>query len=272
VVTFHFTRLGPHGKQRTTSLAEVLDTADLARETWLFISPHDDDLCIGAGLLMQAAVLAGVDVQVLIVTDGGMGYCHPDQIHTIAQVRLQEAYASFSLLGIPDLKVTNLGYPDSGLVACIGRRRANRDGEEAIAGHIGLQNAFTHYLRKFRPTRVFVPAPTDLHPDHRITYSELLISLFHASGAMWPELGPPLPETPKLGELAVYCDFAEPPNLEIIGDEETFRTKLASIEAYRSQLQIAVLVDRIRQAGAYEYVREVAFELYSPDHYKSLFA
>jgi LmbE family N-acetylglucosaminyl deacetylase len=175
-------------------------------------------------------------------------------------------------LGIPDLKVTYIGYPDSGLVAYIGRRRANRDGEEAIAGHVGLQNAFTYYLRKFRPARVFVPTPTDLHPDHRVTHSELLISLFHATGAMWPELGPPLPETPQLGELAVYCDFAEPPTLEIIGDADAFQAKLASIEAYRSQLQIGALVDRIRQAGAYEYVREVAFELYSPEHYKSLFA
>jgi LmbE family N-acetylglucosaminyl deacetylase len=269
--TFQFTRLIGERKNRASTLCEILDDRDLAQQTWLFVSPHDDDLAIGAGLLIQAAVREGIDVQVLIVTDGCLGYCRADQRADIVAIRHRETMASFRELGVAEQNVTYISYPDGGLTSYIGRR-PSRAGEDAIEGYIGLQNAFTYYLRKFRPSRVFVPTHTDLHPDHRITHSELMISLFHASGAIWPELGAPLMEVPSVGELAVYCDFAELPNLEIIGNEAVFRTKLDSIQHYHSQIQIAGLVATLREAGPYEYVRESEFRLFSPEHYKSLFA
>src|SRR5215204_3047861 len=77
---FQFTRLQDGKKQRLATLADAIGmTKTGARETWLFVSPHDDDLVIGAGLWMQAAVQADVDVQVLVVTDGRMGYCTLEQ-------------------------------------------------------------------------------------------------------------------------------------------------------------------------------------------------
>ena len=53
---------------------------------------------------------------------------------------------------------------------------------------------------------------------------------------------------------------------------DVFQHKLRSIEAYRSQLQIASLVDSIRQDGPYEYLRDVHFRLYSSKKYRPLFA
>jgi len=239
-------------------------------ETWLFVSPHDDDLCIGAGLWMQAAVQAGIDVQVVIVTDGRMGYCSLAQQKTIVEVRKAETYESFGILGIAKENVHYIAYPDGGLTAYQGRRKAEA-GEARIAGYVGLQNAMTHHLRRARPARVLVPAPTDLHPDHQITHNELMISLFHAAGAIWPELGAPLREVPKVYEMAIYCDFDQPPNLELHASTDLFETKLKSIAAYRSQEQIARIVENQRAAGPYEYLREVNFRFYSPERYKHLF-
>ncbi len=267
---FKFTRLIDGQKRSSVDMAEVMDGEDLANQTWLFVAPHDDDLCIGSGLLIQAARKAGVDVHALVVTDGCMGYCSADQIDSIVETRRDETFESFELLGVDRDHVTYIDYPDSGLSKYLGRRPAN-NGERAIEGFVGLQNAFTYYLRKFRPTRVIVPTPTDLHPDHRITYSELMISLFHASGSIWPELGPPLFDVPKVYELAVYCDFAEPPNLQVAGDDEVFQTKLTALESFRSQEQIAALVNSVREAGSFEYFREVAFNLYSAQTYRSMF-
>jgi LmbE family N-acetylglucosaminyl deacetylase len=268
---FRFTRLIDAGKRRTFRLSEAMDNEDLSQQTWLFVGPHDDDLCIGAGLFMQAAVREGVEVRVLIVTDGRMGYCAEEQREAIIDIRRQETHESFGVLGIGADRVTYLGYPDCELTPWIGRRAA-RAGELAISGFVGLQNALTYYLRQFRPSRVYVPTHTDLHPDHRITNSELMISVFHAAGAIWPELGPPLTEVPKVGELAVYCDFAQPPNLEVIGSQEAFARKLQSIETFRSQEQIAALVESVRKAGPYEYIREFEFRLFSPEIYRPLFA
>lgn len=269
VAPFRFTRLENGVKRRTDRLADVIEGSE-SGATWLFVSPHDDDLCIGAGLTMQAARQAGIDVQVLIVTDGCLGYCRAEQRDSIVEIRRAETYESFEMLGVDRDHVTYIDYPDGGLVPLVGRRAA-RDGERAIEGYVGLQNAFTYYLREIRPTCVFVPTPTDLHPDHRITHSELMISLFHASGDIWPELGAPL-AVPQVIELAIYCDFLDAPNLEVCGDDSVFQNKLRSIEAYRSQLQIASLVDSIRQDGPYEYLRDVHFRLYSSKKYRPLFA
>ena len=268
--SFQFSRLINGRPQKRSSLVDAMETDELKNSTWMFVSPHDDDLCIGAGLLMQAAVHAGVEVQVVIVTDGCLGYCGSKQKDDIIEIRRDETLRSFEVLGIPDNHVNFLNFPDGGLTRFIGRRPA-KDGEPSVGNYTGLQNAFTHSLRELRPSRVFVPTKMDLHPDHQITHNELMISLFHASGKIWPELGDPL-DVPMVHEMAVYCDFPADPNLEIVGDNSAFEIKLDSIMAYESQLQIAELVQRIREDGPYEYIRDVEFQLYSPRRYRSLFS
>ena len=93
---FQFTRLVNGQPLLQDSLAAAMGDSDLTGHVWLFVSPHDDDLAIGAGLLMQAAGQAGVDVQCLIVTDGCLGYWGqppyvnhggPGPIHQIRQRR-----------------------------------------------------------------------------------------------------------------------------------------------------------------------------------------
>jgi N-acetylglucosamine malate deacetylase 1 len=276
-IPFRCTRRLRDGRlQRAEDVTTLMQADDLSGETWLFVGPHDDDLCIGSGLLMQAAVESGVDLQAVIVTDGRQGYCRADQRESICGIRWDETLASFETLGVGPRAVANLGFPDGGLMEFAGRRRAPRgDGEAcagaAVCGSVGLQNSLTHVLRKHRPARVFVPTPTDLHPDHRITHGELMISLFHAAGAIWPELGPPLLDVPRVYEMAVYCDFSEPPNLEVVSDDGHFQKKLDSIAAFQSQVQIASLVDSVKKAGPFEYFREVAFRLYCAETYKPLF-
>ena len=271
-MTFQFTRRENDQKQRLTTLREAIGAPE-GRETWLFVSPHDDDLVIGAGLWMQAAALAGVDVRVLVVTDGRMGYCTLEQRDHIVEIRKQETYESFQILGIGRDRISWVGYPDGGLYTLQGRRKARVDDEvKPIEGYVGLSNAFVYHLRKTRPARVFVPTIADLHPDHQIVNNEMMICLFHAAGAIWPELGKPLADVPKVYELAIYCDFPQPPQLELRGDPQAFETKLQGIAAYRSQLQIAKLVEIIRNAGPYEYLREMNFRFYSPENHKPGFA
>lgn len=258
---------------RASSIASAFAAPDLSRETWLFVSPHDDDLCLGAGLFMQQAVAERVNVQVLVVTDGRMGYCTLEQRDSISDIRRKETYESFEILGVARPSIAWINYPDGGLYTLQGRRKAMAvDEVEPIEGYVGLSNAFTYHLRRTKATRVFVPTKADLHPDHQITHNELMICLFHAAGTIWPELGEPLKEVPKVYELAIYCDFPEPPQYEIKGDAAAFEKKLQSIAAYRSQTQIARLVETIRAAGPVEYVRAPNFRFYSPANYEGLFA
>lgn len=267
------TRLDARRKTQFPNLSAALDAPRVSRECWLFVSPHDDDLCLSCGLLMQQAVAEGVDVRVLVVTDGRMGYCTLEQRDSITEIRRKETYQSFALLGVDKQHIEYVAYPDGNLATLQGRRKHQPGDEiEPIEGYVGLCNAFTYHLRRTRAARVFVPTSADLHPDHQIVNNELMICLFHAAGAIWPELGEPLAEVPKVYELAVYCDFPSPPQLQVVSGGEAFEKKLASIAAYRSQAQIARLVETIRNAGPVEYIRELNFRFYSPNNYKPMFA
>jgi LmbE family N-acetylglucosaminyl deacetylase len=240
-------------------------------ECFCFVSPHDDDVALGAGLAIQLAIHEGVPVHVLVVTDGSMGYCSEAHRADIAQIRQEETYESLIALGVPRDNIHFLGFPDCQLSLLAGRRVASGNEPGTIAGFTGLQNAFTYHLRQIRPTQVFVPTVNDLHPDHKVTNSELQISLFHSSGDIWPELGDPLESPPAIHELAIYCDFPEPPTLRIACDAATFEKKLQSIAAFKSQKQIATLIENVRKAGPQEYVRKINFQFYHPETYHHLF-
>ena len=241
------------------------------KECYAFASPHDDDAILGAGLFMQLALKEGVPVHVIIVTDGSMGYCSMEEKDTISEIRKKETYDCYMELGIPEGNIHWLGFPDASLSLYSGRRAAVEGDPGQIAGFTGLQNAFTSVLRKIKPTQVFVPTSQDLHPDHKITYDELLISLFHAGGTIWPELGEPIEKTPYVHEMGIYCDFPEPPTLRLSTPDEYLEKKLEAIGAFKSQKQIASLIEGVRKSGPYEYIRALNFALYRPQVYYNLF-
>lgn len=253
-------------------MGEIFTNWQAGRERWLFLSAHDDDIVVGAGLTFQAAIAEGVEVHAVITTDGRMGYCRLPQRQIISTVRRQEAEVSFGLLQLPPERLHFLGFPDCNLNPYRGRRLTTEGDPTEIEGASGLQNAFPYMLRKIRPTRIFVPTITDLHPDHRIVNEEMLISLFHAQGKIWPELGEPLEQVPAVYDYATYCDFPEPPQIRVDTPAALLETKLQAIRAYVSQEQIDMVVDVQRAVGPVEYIREIAFNFYSPQQYHHLFA
>jgi len=267
---FEVIRLVGEERRVGESLASVSRHWQGDKECFCFVSPHDDDVVLGAGLAIQLAIHEGVPVHVLVVTDGSMGYCSPEEKDSIAKIREEETYESLVALGVPRENIHFLGFPDCQLGLFAGRRAAE-DEPGAIHGFTGLQNAFTYFLRQIRASQVFVPTANDLHPDHKVTNSELQISLFHASGDIWPELGEPLESPPAIHELAIYCDFPEPATLRIACDDATFEKKLDAIAAFKSQKQISILIDNVRNSGPQEYIRTINFQFYHPETYHHLF-
>jgi len=270
-MSFSFKRMVDGSPRAFSTMSELLGVESLKDESWLFVSPHDDDIVVGGGLWMMCAVAAGVDVHLLVVTDGRQGYCNDQQRSTIVEDRRGELFEGYEMLGVKGRNIYTLAYADAALHSFQGRRQATGTERERIAGYVGLQNTLTHYLRRVRPKRVFVPGASDYHPDHQIVHNELLISIFHASGEIWPELGLPC-RLPAVYEMAIYCDFARDPNLELKSDDEEFRLKLDAISVFQSQQQVAQLVEQVRDGGPYEYLHEMAFEFYSPQTYRSRFA
>ena len=268
---FEFVRLVGNERRTGTKLADVSRHWQGKQERHLMISPHDDDAVLGAGLLIQLARREKVPVYILIVTDGSMGYCSLDEKDSIAEIRRNECFECYQKLGVPKKNIIWLGFPDCQLSNHRGRRPAAGDDPVAISGFTGMQNAFTYHLRKIKPSQCFLPTWNDLHPDHRIIYEEFLISMFHAAGNIWPELGEPLQKVPYVNTYAVYCDFAEPPTLRMRTPISYLEKKLEVIGSFRSQKQISSLIDNVRHCGPEEYIRAIDFKLYHPASYRNLF-
>lgn len=270
-MSFSFKRLVKGKLKEYSRMTQLLEAESLRGERWLFVSPHDDDVVVGGGLWMMAAIESAAEVHLLVVTDGRQGYCNDQQRSTIVEDRRGELFECYEMLGVKGRNIYALAYADGGLHGYQGRRPALGTERERIAGYVGLQNTLTHYLRRVRPTRVFVPGASDYHPDHQIIYNELLISIFHANGKIWPELGEPC-ELPSVYEMAIYCDFANEPNLELKSDEGRFQLKLDAIGVFQSQQQLTQLIDQVRRGGPYEYFFEMGFKFYSPLNYRERFA
>jgi len=210
---------------------------------FLFVSPHDDDAIIGGGLTMLSLLKDKIPVHVAVVTDGAQGYCSMKEQHAISDIRRDETFASMKMLGVPKKNVHWLGFPDCQLAQYQGRRKAVSGDSVTVEGYTGLQNSFTQLLREVRPTQIFLPTSADLHPDHRIVHAEMLISCFHAAGAIWPELGQSLKSVPYIHEMAVYCNFPLTPKLRIKAPMSALKRKIDAIAEFRSQKQIKSLME-----------------------------
>lgn len=268
---FEFVRVVDNERRVGPTLASVSRHWKQTEECFLFFSPHDDDVIIGGGLTILSALAEKVPVHVAVVTDGALGYCSKAEKDTISDIRKKETYTAFRTLGVPKENIHWLGYPDCQLSHYQGRRPATADDPAQSHGYTGLQHSFVEVLREVRPNQVFLPTYTDLHPDHRIVHSELMISVFHAAGAIWPELGRKLKRAPYIHEMAIYCNFPSPPKLRIRASEAAFAKKLKAISQFKSQKQIGEMVKILQKAGPWEYLRPVDFGLYNPSIYRDMF-
>lgn len=266
-----FVRLVGNERRVGPTLASVSRHWQGDKECFLLVSPHDDDVVLGAGLLIQLAKRENVPVHILIVTDGSMGYCSAKEKETIAEIRRKESFECYQSLGVPKESIIWLGFPDCQVSSYRGRRTASPGDPVTISGFVGLQNSFTYCLRKINPTQCFLPTQNDLHPDHRIIHEEFLISLFHSAGNIWPELGKPLERVPYVHTFAVYCDFPSPPTLRMRTPPLYLENKLKAIGSFRSQRQISSLIETVRHCGPEEYIQAIDFKLYHPASYRNMF-
>lgn len=242
-------------------------------ESWLFVAAHDDDIILGSGLTFLAGVEIGVNLHAAVISNGCMGYCSPEERKTISQVRREETRASFEHLGLAPKNLHQFGYDDGNLSQEVGRRFSeNANDPNVIEGAIGLQNTMTWLLRQVKPTRIFVPNRLDLHPDHRAVNTEMVISIFHAQGEIWPELGSPIKDLPTLYEYATYSNFIAPPTIRTRVPNDLFEKRLQGIAMFKSQRQIDLIVDETRRAGGNEYLLERTFDIFQAENCASLFS
>jgi len=266
---------------RSSSFSEIFTDWNPGKESFLLFAPHDDDSAISLALLIGEARRQSIPVRIVVVTDGRNGYVSLRDKDTIVERRMEETFASYAVLGVPAPDITFLNFPDGILHNYFGRRRATSGDPVDDAGYTGLENHFVRELRRrvivggasIAPTRVFVPSPADYHQDHVAVARQVPISIFHALGGIWPECGEKITAPPFLYWHCVYCTLPDgkEPTIRLVGNSAALNQKIASVEAYNSQGQIASILEKLRHSPPVEYLLEESFSLYHPGVYDYCF-
>ena len=180
---------------------------------WLVLAPHPDDEVFGLGATLAQAAARGLEVALVVVTDGGAQGEPAD--------REREALASAAALG--------LGTPEFW-------RLPDRSLEPRDAG---LRRALRGALERYVPDVIFVTSPVELHPDHR-ALALVLQSVVRAS-----TLGG-LRRTPLDWVAAYEVGTALQPNLLVAADEG-WEAKRRAAACHAGQLAFRAY-DRVMEA------------------------
>jgi LmbE family N-acetylglucosaminyl deacetylase len=111
---------------------------------WLVFAPHADDESFGMGGTIARATAAGIEVDLVVLTDGALGGSQQN----LRDMRKEEVAAAAKILRLR--AVHFLDQPDRGL-------RVIDQLVERISG----------LLAAVRPKAVFFPGVLEYHPDHR---------------------------------------------------------------------------------------------------------
>jgi len=131
----------------------------------MVLAPHPDDESLAAGGLIQRALECGAPVSVVFVTDGENNpwpqralerrfWIGPRHRLAWGARRRGEADAALRALGVEDVRVHRLGWPDGGVTWKL------LDDADA------MQAALRALLERERPTVLVLPDLVDRHPDH----------------------------------------------------------------------------------------------------------
>jgi len=150
------------------------------------LAPHPDDEVLGAAGLIDAVRRRGLDMHVVVATDGAAG---PDKLglgKDLAREREAETRRALAALGVPLASVSFLGVPDGHLTRLWERgwgpgKSGERESADDVLG--ALDVAFVAGT----PDAVVLPMPLDAHPDHRALHHFAVLALLGAR----PELRPP---------------------------------------------------------------------------------
>lgn len=121
----------------------------IAKGKTLVFAPHPDDEVFGCAGAIITHVQQNDRVKVVIVTDGGYPVSEEQQTPDYTKIRKEESRNAAKILGYGE--PCFLDYPDRGL----------KYDEILVADLYGIIN---HY----KPQNVYLPASTEIHPDHRI--------------------------------------------------------------------------------------------------------
>src|SRR5258708_2285033 len=137
----------------------------------LVFAPHPDDDVIGCGGTIIQHVQNGDEVWIVYITYGEAGSLKiaPEEL---AKLRITEATAAATVLGVPKDHLQFLGWPDG-----------------YLEYNPTTLKKMTSLIRKCQPDTVYLHHEKDLHVDHRVTFRLVTEAVERAAGNCFSECG-----------------------------------------------------------------------------------
>jgi LmbE family N-acetylglucosaminyl deacetylase len=286
--------IGSSQTTRNTVGATALTPRASGATELLVIAPHPDDESLGCGGVIQQALAAGQSVHVVLLTDGD-GYpaaasalsgkpvhsLAPSDFLELARVRQNEALAAVHLLGLAPANLIFLGYPNPGLRKIyqagdgapyqqpftqkretygIARPDYHTEihGKPAAYRKESIQADLTEIIKRFKPSKIYVPSEADKHADHQAAIwfvrdavkaarymGPVDTYLIHAKpNGKWPWPRGITPKSKFEAPLWVYLNLrwaglSWPPPIRVRLTQAETAQKLKAIRSYQSQMRLA---------------------------------
>lgn len=210
---------------RATPEGALAQAATLGRT--LVVVPHPDDETLGCGGLLALLARAGMQMMVVLVSDGAAS--HPRSASypaaRLRALRVQEMISALKALGLGEPRVWAMGLPDGSLPSW---------GEPDF--DMGV-NRLVSKLAQFQPETVILPWRHDAHPDHRASH-----------GIAWAACDLAVPRSRRL-EYMVWGKLPQRPSDRDravtwhISIDSMVDRKRRAMQAHRSQLGQVIFDD-----------------------------
>jgi LmbE family N-acetylglucosaminyl deacetylase len=211
----------------------------LSTKPAMIIAPHHDDETFGCGGIIALKRHAGVEVDIVILTDGRQSHGNQPEaeVRQLIQTRQTEALAATAVLGVPPDRVRFFDLPDQGLRLLAGQQR--EDAVNQLASLIALR----------RPAELYITHRTDRHPDHEAAFG-LTIDAIARSGVQLQVLQYPIWLIWK-GPARLSLTPADLSGFQRVDVSSVQGIKNHAIELYLSQLPVLPpgFVDQFRQTS-----------------------
>jgi LmbE family N-acetylglucosaminyl deacetylase len=215
-----------YGVKKTGLLSNALELTErelLQFGKTLIVAPHADDESLACGGTAARLRTLGLDVHILVVTDGSQS--HPGSVKYSAEdraaLRRNEIIAAAEILGIRSERVTFTGLLDGDVPS------------EYEEGFDAVVKMMSRLLLQIQPDTVFIPYRLDPHRDH-IATSQIMRRAFSVF-----KTSPRIIEYPVwLWELGVHDAYPDASQMKTWKVEmgSQLATKRRAIAEHQSQL------------------------------------
>jgi len=167
----------PFNKNKFFSQATEVSFADLATlQSCLVLAPHPDDESLGCGGLIALLRGKGVNVTVILTTDGSQSHPNSKSFppEKVALIRKEEVLKALAVLGVSQTNVIFFEGKDASLP------HKNQSGFQILVDKLSV------VIKEKEPQLILVPYELDPHCDHRATWQILQVATQnHSALKIW---------------------------------------------------------------------------------------